>query len=371
MPKSNVIIAPIVSITPSVTKRGAEMLREAPPGGFSIDFEGKQAAKLLPDERAATILEILEGLRKLGAPAYIEYHPETKAITKLLIPQVSRIAAVSDAQGENVRVELEMSSARHILTRETPNFEEMLKTVQAAVRDKKLMIVTESDKHEIIDIRPFPDEYATPLIPLPPPTLKEIPKRFKWWWPFGCCHPITKEKANEMFNMVAATSCDPLTVPAPCIPFLYPDDGCWARAHEMYRLMLNEGVTSCKVWIYGSLATNTKNNPNCVVYWCWHVASTVCVRCSWWIFGWFFRKRKVIDPSLFSGPVSVSTWKSVQGDPSASIVYTKGEIYYRSSSGYTETDPTYANTNYYLNYYRLQLQNRSLTVGPPPYAHCP
>ena len=67
MPKENVIIAPVVRITPAVTKKGMEMLREAPATGFSIDFEGKLEAKLLPDDRAAGILEVLEGLRKLGA----------------------------------------------------------------------------------------------------------------------------------------------------------------------------------------------------------------------------------------------------------------------------------------------------------------
>ena len=370
MPKRNVIIAPVVRIAPAVTKRGVEMLREAPPGGFSIEFQDKQAAKLFPDERSAGILEVLEGLRKLGAPAYIEFHPDTKAITRILIPLISKISVVSGAKGENIRVELEMSSARHILTKETPDFEDILKTLRAAEQSKTVMLITETDKHEIIDVRVLPPDFKPPTPPLP----KEIPtlkKEVKWWWPFGCSNSISSAQAITMFNMVAATSCDPLTVPSPCIPFLYPDDGCWGRAHEMYRLILAAGVTSRKIWIYGSLVTNTRNNPACVVYWGWHVASTVCVR-GLGIFGWFFRSRKVIDPSLFTGPVSEATWKSVQGDPSATLVGSDGTIFYRNSTGsYILTDPTYTQTNTVLATYRLQLQVRSLTVGPPPYAACP
>ena len=52
---SNAIIAPVVRITPPVTKRGIEMLREVPLDGFTIEFEGKLVARLLPDEKASGI----------------------------------------------------------------------------------------------------------------------------------------------------------------------------------------------------------------------------------------------------------------------------------------------------------------------------
>ena len=370
MPKRNVIIAPVVRISPSVTKKGVEMLREAPPEGFSIEFEGKQAARLLPDERAAGILEILDELRKLNAPVYVEVHPETKVITNLLIPLVVRVTNISETRGKEVSVELEISHARHLLDRSTPDFEEILKTLRIAKENNTLMIVTETDKHEIIDVRPFPSEFKPPPLPFPPKTLPTPPKKiFNSWW-FGCGNVISEQQALAMFNLVSAKTCDPLSVPSPCIPFLYPDDGCWARAHEMYRLMLAGGVTSRKVWISGSLHVNTKNNPKCEVSWGWHVAPTVCVKGSGWL-GWLFRKEKVIDPSLFAGPVSEATWKNVQGDSNAQLVGTDGSVYYRSYNGTMQTDPNYVNTNYYLSFYRLKLKNRSLQFGPPPYANCP
>jgi hypothetical protein len=146
--------------------------------------------------------------------------------------------------------------------------------------------------------------------------------RRPWWW-FHC---LTPAQAQQVFTAMAGTTCNPLTVPPPCIPFLYPDDGCWARAHEMCRLMVNMGLPPRKVWIdhsYGVLLqVSTKNNPNCYVEWGWHVAPTLCVR----------------GPSFWHGG---------------------------------GTDPTYSASNQILAQYRLDLLNRSNQLGPPPYANCP
>ena len=73
-------------------------------------------------------------------------------------------------------------------------------------------------------------------------------------------------------------------------------------------------------------------------------------------------------PSPFTTPVSESTWKGVQGDPSATLTGTDASIFYLWGN---VTDPTYAQTNTVLAFYRLQLQNRSIQLGPPPYANCP
>jgi hypothetical protein len=48
-------------------------------------------------------------------------------------------------------------------------------------------------------------------------------------------------------------------------------------------------------------------------------------------------------------------------DSDASIFYLWGAI----------TDPNYTQTNQVLATYRLQLQNRAILQGPPPYANCP
>ena len=151
-------------------------------------------------------------------------------------------------------------------------------------------------------------------------------------------------KAQQVFDAMNATSCNPLTVPPPCIPFLYPDDGCWARAHEMCRLMIVMGHSPRKVWIQGNLCVSTKNKPNCVVWWGWHVAPTLCVRGP----KFFQTQTMVIDPSLFTTPVSKATWKGVQGDPNATLTNSEASDYLWGT-----TDPTYVLTNQKLGFYHL------------------
>ena len=74
----------------------------------------------------------------------------------------------------------------------------------------------------------------------------------------------------------------------------------------------------------------------------------------------------VIDPSLFTTPVTKAQWKAIQNDPNATLTDSDASDYYWGT-----TDPTYSQTNYYLAFYRLQLQTRSVQQGPPPYAYCP
>ncbi len=177
--------------------------------------------------------------------------------------------------------------------------------------------------------------------------------------------PVTLERARELFDLVNARLCCPASAPAPCIPFLYPDDGCWGRAHEMHRLMFAEGAESEKVWIYGNLAVSTQNNPSCKVYWGWHVAPTLQVSIGGSI------RTYVIDPSLFSTPVPQATWASVQGDSTAVLVPSPGSVFYRNRNGtVVQTDPTYTNTNAVLTTYRNELKLRSASQGPPPYFAC-
>jgi hypothetical protein len=347
-------------------------------GGLSVELENGRRVSLDPaDSRSVGFSQILDGLREQKLPVYLEVDPATSAITRLLIPHVTRIVGVQPIDEGSLTVELELSQARHLLRRGQPDFAELENQLRDAVRSGDPVILTEDDAHQIIDVRPFTPgpEGFPPAVPRPgtPPRLPEPPKGMKklwdwiwrcccwpWWW-FGC---ISRRKAQQVFNTMSATSCNPLAVPPPCIPFLYPDDGCWARAHEMCRLMINIGRSPRKVWIQGSLRVSTRNNPNCEVFWGWHVAPTLCVRGP----GFFQTQRMVIDPSLFTTPVSKATWRGIQGDPNATLTDTDASIYYLWGS---VTDPTYARTNHYLAFYRLQLLNRSIQHGPPPYANCP
>jgi hypothetical protein len=132
----------------------------------------------------------------------------------------------------------------------------------------------------------------------------------------------------------------------------------------MCRLMILDGAKPRKIWIDGTLCADTRNSPYCEVHWAWHVAPTLCVRK--WFFFW--KQEQVIDPSLFTTPVSKATWKSVQHDPAATLKSTAHTYYVY----WHPSDPTYTQTDIDLAHFRATLQARSLGPdGPPPYAQCP
>ncbi len=373
MPNPNAVVGLVQRISPAVDRPGVEMLRSSP-DGFTLDFEGNRSARLYPGERAAGWLEILEELRKLQAPVYVEIDPNSRGITRLLIPVVSTIVAI-ETIASDIIVELANSHAAHRLKRDTADFDEMLSTLRDAHAERGTVIVTSDDEHRIIDVRPSP---SARLPGTPGSSARTLPgwlKRLRWWFCdlFYCfCRCVSPKRAQALFDLVSAQTCNPVTVPPPCIPFLYPDDGCWGRAHEMCRLMIAAGAHPDKVWIYRSpghlLHVNTRNNPFCFVEWTWHVAPTLCVRKG--IFGPF--EKEVIDPALFATPVSKATWKSVQGDAGASLVDTTADVFWRGVNGSQTYDPTYSQTNSVLSTYRQSLKLRSLSPsGPPPYANCP
>jgi hypothetical protein len=373
MPNSNAIVASVVRFEPALDRPPAELLRSE--RGLSVELADGRRVRLDPaNPRSPGFAQLLDGARQRGIPVYLETDPTTSSITRLLFPYVARVTGIRPDDEKTLSVELHPSHARHVLRRDQPDFGELQEQLSAALHSGQPVIVTGDDAHVIIDVRPFSSGPHGPLPPLPGPSpmprnwIKELLGRLWCFprWPRCWFRCSSIARAQQVFNAMNATSCDPLTVPAPCIPFLYPDDGCWARASEMCRLMINMGLSPRKVWIQAStrLHANTRNNPNCFVEWRWHVAPTLCV-CG--PFPFLFRSM-VIDPSLFSTPVTKATWKGVQGDPNASLTNTDASIYYLWGS---VTDPTYTLTDRDLAFYRLALQARALQVGPPPYANCP
>lgn len=318
------------------------------------------------DKRTERIIALLEDLRRRKMPVYIETDPTSGFVSRVHLPKLVRVESIHEAASGEFSITFERSHARHVVKRDAEG-ETLLRTLREAGKDRWLA-VTVNDRQEILDVRPYDPPFELPRLE-PPPRLAW----WRWcWWPwnwFGryCC--VSLRRAQQLFGLCAATTCDPTTVPPPCIPFMFPDDGCWGRAHEMRRLMLIAGTDSNKVWIDGALHTPTRNNPNCFVNWGWHVAPTICVR-KWWWWPFGFSVRMVIDPSLFTTPVTEATWKSVQGDPGATLTDTPGWVFSRWN-GY-QPDPGYVQTNQVLSDYRTQLQLRSLGPdGPPPYANCP
>ncbi|AHG88081.1 hypothetical protein J421_0544 [Gemmatirosa kalamazoonensis] len=368
MPNENAIVGRIVRV-------------ERDERGHTVELQGGRRARLDATRENAALARVLEGLGARRRPVYLEVDPAGDTVRRVLLPVVSRVEAVRALDDGGLEVRLEVAQARLAIRRDAPDAAEMERLVLDAEQTGRVLLVTADEAQNVVDVRVFTPDPEGPVPPFPgdaepPPRVPWALEPLRWlvdflrdlwyWlWPWrwwrGC---ISKARAQQVFDAMAATTCDPLTVPPPCIPFLYPDDGCWARAHEMCRLMLGMHLTPRKVWIDGSLHTPTKNNPSCFVNWGWHVAPTLCVRGP----GFFRRRRMVIDPALFTAPVTEATWKSVQGDPNATLTDTDWTQFWHGGG---PDDAAYTNTNYYLDVYRDALQLRAAQQGTPPYANCP
>ncbi|ROI04616.1 hypothetical protein EGI16_08070 [Chryseobacterium sp. G0240] len=149
---------------------------------------------------------------------------------------------------------------------------------------------------------------------------------------------------NSLFAQIKSQSCGTSTASSPCITFRYPVDGCYARAHKMRQILINNGYDCEKQFVYGSLRAST---GTCCVSWVYHVAILVSFKNASGVV-----EKRIIDPSLFtSGPVTDTAWRSACTNSTcgttsvSSFANTAGNVYYRSPSGSLLYDNSYVNTN--------------------------
>ncbi|UOU98009.1 protein-glutamine glutaminase [Chryseobacterium daecheongense] len=172
---------------------------------------------------------------------------------------------------------------------------------------------------------------------------------------------------NSMFTQIKNQSCGTSTASSPCITFRYAVDGCYARAHKMRQILVNNGYDCEKQFIYGNLKAST---GSCCVSWNYHVAILVSYKNASGV-----TEKRIIDPSLFpNGPVTETTWRnacvntSCGTASSSSYANTAGNIYYRSSTGSYLYDNSYINTNCVLTTFS-SLSGCSPTPAPSV-SHC-
>lgn len=92
------------------------------------------------------------------------------------------------------------------------------------------------------------------------------------------------------------------------ISWLYPNDGCYARAAVANAWFEKNNVeVPGKVFAFGELKVDTENHPQGEVYWWYHVAPIVEVQ----------GVKYVIDPSIdHKGALKLDEWLSKMGNPS-------------------------------------------------------
>jgi glutaminase-like protein len=349
MPNNDLVVGAIKRLEWTVARvnRGGKSMP------LTIEFADGRTARFDPDDpRSEQYGRLLEDLNKAGTPISVEVDPRTGVAKLLRIPLEVTVDTVVPCANGDTEVTLTVSQARHVVRANNPNRDALVKQLERA-RDAKTVVLVTEDDDGIIDVQPAlgPAGSRFPGLTGTPPAKTEPP---------ATC--ITEQRAKQLFALCAATTCAPNTVPPPCIPFMYPDNGCWARAHEMCRLILAQGVQPKKVWIHGHLDAATRNRSNCLVAWAWHVAPIVCVEDDYTP-----QHMEVIDPSLFTGPVTEAVWKGVQGDPAATLTETDAALYLEGN----QYDPTYARTVADLANFRNLLNLRWINDHAPPYANCP
>ncbi|WIM06096.1 MAG: protein-glutamine glutaminase family protein [Candidatus Nitricoxidivorans perseverans] len=326
------------------------------PGKVAVRFRTGQSGLLdMSSPRAAHWAGVIDELERAGQPVYVEIDEETGVITNVRIPRRHRVERIDPDERGNLMVRLRASSAIHWLLRSDPGHEAMRASLQAALGDGSERLITETrDEHEIIAVSLPEAAPGGPGMPAPLP----LPDP-----------PVSETRAADLFGGMAGRSCSPCNPAAECISFLYPDDGCWIRAHIMCHLMRAGGPDTTtnppedpeKVWINAStwLDAPTVNHPDCRVIWGWHVAPTLTVILP------AGNEKRVIDPSLSPAPESEAAWKGRQGDPGATLTDTAWTDYNWIGDN---TSVSLAQAHQAMQYYRDELRDRCLDIGPPPYS---
>jgi hypothetical protein len=382
---AEIIVATDYRLEPPLEGRDPGELVASEQGVALLLGDGRRVPLDAGDERSPGFVRVIDGLLKQGRPIAVQL-TQTGGIGRLYAPHVTPVVSVRLLDGGALSVDLASSHAAHTLREATPGFDELRRLLEEVAGTSRMVVVTEDVVDGILDVR-LSDAGPAPPLAYERPRPVTLLERFRAWWNefilwlnCGCWFPmslfrsISATQAQHVFDDLAARSCAPLTASAPCIPFLFPWDGCWGRAHEMCRLMRADGLRPCKVWITGGLRVDTANSNTCYVQWGWHVAPVLCVRGSgkW---SWLRVRSMVFDPSLFSTPVTQAQWKGVQGDPAATLTESSWTIFHfwsttTNNSWFTRLDPGFIQTNSVLDYYRTMLVLHATQYGPPPYP-CP
>ena len=97
------------------------------------------------------------------------------------------------------------------------------------------------------------------------------------------------------------------------LTWMYPDDGCYARAEMASIALIDHNFTAPKkIFVFGNLKALTKNSPYGSVQWWYHVAVTYRVGAEAYVF----------DPSIEPAkPLTLKEWNKAVGGESSYVKY--------------------------------------------------
>jgi hypothetical protein len=158
MARENAVVDVILELTPTPRIAAAETV---PPGSqhLTVAFSSGRIGVLdVSAPRGRVWAEVLQSLHATGQPAYVEIEPQSGLITELLQPVRYDVGRLLGDDKRGFEVELVISQARHYLARSHPRFLELRTMLEQAREHSRPLYVTESDDHQIIDVRPAPGE---------------------------------------------------------------------------------------------------------------------------------------------------------------------------------------------------------------------
>lgn len=318
---------------------------------FGIDVANAKVVRLssgeslLLDATTSRLwIELLESDEFGSEPFYFEYEERTGIISELLTPTTDQIRSIETEAERKVLWFNKRPSPAFVLA-QNPEHDKVLFDAMRAVehaRDVCIFIDPKSDEvFAILDVkknRTFTLFDTANLLAVAAVTAT-----------------VTQAQAEEIFQHVAAWICP--TVPTDdldCVPFNFPTDCCYARAHKICNYISSLNISCGKVWNYGNLCVPTVNHPDGKVRWRYHVTAFIRVGAI----------ETAIDPSMFNGPVAIAQWITGQNDAQSVQERTNWQVYTRSQGGAFETiDPDLSRTNLQLKVHINSL--RRLHDGHP------
>lgn len=275
---------------------------------------------------------------------YIEFDENTNVISELLTPTIDQVRDIQKQEQRSVIWLSARPSPTFVLTGNA-NHDSILLRAEAALENKLSVCVFINPKDdEVLEIAELKKNQIVQLFDINQLLVAA-----------GVTQTISQEQAQQIFAHVAAWVCPALpTANLNCVPFNYPPDCCYARAHKMCEYIAGLNISCGKVWNYGNLCVPTVNHPTGKVKWWYHVAPIVRVGVT----------ETVIDPSMFNRPVTTIQWVTAQNDLQAVQERTPWQVYTRGRGGAAETsDPDLRRTNLQLKVHRNSL--RSMHKGHP------
>jgi hypothetical protein len=377
MPKRNVLLGLIQHIG----QPGAPFEPQNSDTGVPADPADKRAAVRIgtstpwrmaylepEDERYQFWRSVLTGLQNSSTPVFAEVEPDTRQLTDLLLPIVTRVMSVRRVDDGVWEVDLDRSATRHMAYEDGEDAVAVLKELQRfAGTDEDVLVTADRERNRIIDVSPLPPDILSdrgePAVLINRSLLALL----------GVVSEIDGDDLDGFYAGLHTEKCNLAAVNDPCLPVQWADDFCFAMADHMCEKLAALGFEAGKVWLHnglsGGLKMASRNYPSCAYPWRYHVAA------------FLLRSGesgedavRVIDPAAcLDGPLTLQQWRDKVSGNEETPDFTKRAVFEQASPGNFTFRPSLQSTTRRIEKMRtgLRLRLRKYHGAAPPFTSCP